>query len=203
MKGMLKLGFVLALYATAACVGLAFVYSGTAGIIAGRQQADLEASLRDLFAEADSFEDIRGAISSPDPGVAFEALYAARQGGRIIGVALRASRASYGGPITVLVGVGNDGRIRRIKILEHKDTPGLGANAASPAYYVDKPAKRTFYDQFTGKGLDDPFEVHQDVTAVTASTITSRAVTGVVKTAGDAAYAWLSANPEAAAPGGN
>ncbi|MDR1986587.1 MAG: FMN-binding protein [Treponema sp.] len=193
MKGMLKLGIVLALYATAACVGLAFVYSATSETIAVRQQADLEAALRELFPEGDDFTEITGTIGSLNPAVTFETQYAVRKGTALMGAAIQASAASYGGILKVLVGVGADGRISRVKILEHQDTPGLGANAASPTYYVDKGKKITFYGQFSGKPVEDPFTVKEDVAAVTASTITSRAVTAAVKASGDAALAWLAA----------
>ncbi|MDR2393053.1 MAG: FMN-binding protein [Treponema sp.] len=191
MKGMLKLGIVLALYATAACVGLAFVYSATSEIIAVRQQADLEAALQELFPEGEVFTDITGAIESLNPTVAFESQYAVQKGTGFIGAVIQASAASYGGTLTVLVGVGADGTISRVKIMEHQDTPGLGANAASPTYYVNKPEKITFYGQFAGKSVQDPFEVQGDVVAITASTITSKAVTLAVKASGDAALAWF------------
>jgi electron transport complex protein RnfG len=191
--GMLKLGVVLALFAAAACVGLAFVYTATAGTIAVRSQADLEAALKDLFPSADGFKDITGAIASPESTVLFNSEYEIRRGEKLLGAAIQASGPSYGGPIVVLVGIGTDGKISGAKILEHKDTPGLGANAASASYFVDKAAGRTFYDQFAGKPVSDPFEVKNDVDVVTASTITSRAVSTVVKTAGTAATAWLAA----------
>jgi electron transport complex protein RnfG len=199
MKNMLKLGMVLALYATAACVCLAFVYSVTERIIAERQQADLEAALKELFPQADGFGDISGELSEPDPAVSFGSQYAVHSGGRLIGAAIRASGSSYGGPITVLVGVGADGKISGVKILEHKDTPGLGANAASPGYFVDKAGGITFYGQFMGKSVKDPFEVKNDVAAITASTITSRAVSALVKASGAAAMAWM-ANAGGGAP---
>jgi electron transport complex protein RnfG len=191
MKGILKLGIVMTLYATVACVGLAFVYAATEKTIAQRQQADLEAALKELFPEADAFGDLGEAIKSPDDGVIFDAQYEARRGGELIGAAIRASGASYGGPIVVLAGTGVDGRISGAKILESSDTPGLGANASSPAYFVDKAAGITFYGQFSGKAVSDPFEVKDDVAAITASTITSRAVARIVKASGTAALAWL------------
>jgi electron transport complex protein RnfG len=191
MKGILKLGMVMTLYATVACMGLAFVYTATEQTIAQRQRADLEAALKELFPDADAFGDLGEAIRSPDSGVTFDAQYEARRGGEIIGAAIRASGASYGGPVVVLAGTGVDGRISGAKILESSDTPGLGANASSPAYFVDKAAGITFYGQFTGKAVGDSFEVKDDVAAVTASTITSRAVARIVKAAGTAAFAWL------------
>jgi electron transport complex protein RnfG len=189
--GILKLGLVLTLYAAAACVGLAFVYAGTEKIIAQRQQADMETALKELFPQLDSFTDITGAIESPDPVIIFGSQYEIRRGDELIGIALQASGPSYGGLITALVGVEKRGTIGGVKILEHKDTPGLGAHAAESNYFIDQARTTTFYGQFTGKSLSDPFEVKDDVAAITAATVTSRAVSRVVKTAGTAALGRL------------
>jgi len=191
MKKMIKLGFVLAAYATAACVGLAFVYTGTQAVIAERQKTDLEAALKDLFPSGDGFEEITGSLKSGDSAVSFKSEYAVKASGAVIGVAVRAVGASYGGPLTVLTGVGTDGKISGVKVLENKDTPGLGANASSPAYFVDRSSKTTFTGQFKGKAIADPFQVKGDVVAITASTITSKAVAGIVKACGAASGEWL------------
>ncbi|MDR1100662.1 MAG: RnfABCDGE type electron transport complex subunit G [Treponema sp.] len=190
MKNMLKLGIILALFAAVACVMLAFVYSGTTAIIVRRQQTDLEAALKELFPGADSFTEIT-AIKSPDLSVTIESQYKALRGTETAGAALQVSRGSYGGPIKVLVGISAEGIVSGVKILEHQDTPGLGANAASPSYFVDRAAGITFYSQFAGKAISDPFEVRNDVEAITASTITSRAVADAVKAAGTGVAAWL------------
>ncbi|MDR0389230.1 MAG: FMN-binding protein [Spirochaetaceae bacterium] len=192
MKQMFKLGLVLALYATAACVGLAFVYSGTKDTIARHEQAALEEALEELFPDGDRFEDISGTIESPGGEVRFESQYVVRRGDALIGAALRSSGAGYGGPISILVGIKTDGKVSGIKILSISDTPGLGANAASPGYYVDKASGLTFYGQFSGKAASDAFEPKEDVAAITAATITSRAVSLIVKTSAQAGAAWLS-----------
>jgi len=189
--GMIKLGLILAAFAAAACLMLAFVYNGTTTIIAQRQQADLEAALKELFPDAEKFEKIDD-VTSPDKTVTIEAVYAAHKNGRIEGAALRVSRASYSGQIISLVGVSANGTITGVKILEHSDTPGLGANAMSPTYFVDRAKGITFYGQFAGKKITDPFVVKEDVIAITASTITSRAVSASVKAAGLAFSSWLS-----------
>jgi electron transport complex protein RnfG len=194
VRGIFFLGLVLTLYAAAACVGLAFVYSGTKKTIDERTRADLNAALKELFPGADSFENLGGAIVSPDPGISFENDYAVRQDGRLIGAVLRASGGSYGGPITVLVGVNTGGTISRIKIMEHTDTAGLGANAASPDYFIDEDETTTFYGQYEDKPVEDPFEAKNDIAVITAATITSRAVSRVVKVSGEAALAWLEKN---------
>jgi electron transport complex protein RnfG len=193
MKGflsMLKLGVVLALFAAASCVMLAFVYLGTSAVIDRRQKADIETSLEELFPDADSFE-ATDKITSPDPAVTIENAYAAKKNGEIIGAALSVSRGGYSGSIKTMVGVTSAGFISGVKVLEHSETPGLGANAASSKYFVDRANRITFYGQFTGKKTCDPFVVKGDVIAITSSTITSGAVSSLVKAAGLAVQAWL------------
>jgi electron transport complex protein RnfG len=193
MKNILKLGITLAVFAVAACVMLAFVYSGTKSKIAENQENELKAAQKELFPGADSFPEIPENLQSPDRSVTIEKQYEALRGGEPAGVVLQVSRGSFGGPIRILVGVSADNTITGIKILEHSDTPGLGANAASPRYFVDRAAGKTFYGQFTGKSIADPFEVKSDgdVQAITASTVTSMAVTAAVKAAGKCAAAWM------------
>jgi Predicted NADH:ubiquinone oxidoreductase, subunit RnfG len=106
-------------------------------------------------------------------------------------MAIKASGNSYGGLSTLLVGVGIDRRVAGVRVLESKDTPGLGYNAMNPSYFVDKATKTTFPGQFTGKPLTDGFAVKQDVVAITAATITSKALTGIIKASGEAAQAYL------------
>jgi electron transport complex protein RnfG len=190
ITGMVKLGLILAAFTVTVCVILAFVYAGTETIIGQRQQADLEAALRELFPEADNFEPVDG-IHSPDATVTIESAYQAVRDGAVAGLALWLSRASYNGPIKILAGGSVDGIITGVKIMDHSDTPGLGANAASPSYFVDRVRGLTFYGQFAGKSVHDLFEVKNDVIAVTASTVTSRAVAQSVKAAGIAAHTWF------------
>jgi electron transport complex protein RnfG len=120
--------------------------------------------------------------------------FQATRNGALAGVALKLSRAGYSGPIVIMTGVSVDGLITGVKIMEHSDTPGLGANAASPAYFVDRANGITFYGQFAGKKVNDPFVVRDDVAVITASTITSHAVAQAVKAAGLAATVWLTEN---------
>jgi electron transport complex protein RnfG len=194
IMNMLKLGLILAAYSVVACVGLAFVYAGTKTVIEQRAKTDLENALKDLFPTADSFESLATTeLKSPVETVSFTEAYAVSSAGKLVGVAIKAVGPSYGGATVALVGIGTDRKVSGAKILENKDTPGLGANAASPTYFVDRKSKTTFMGQFVGKSIDDPFTVKGDIVAITASTITSKAVANVVKAAGSAAGEWIAA----------
>jgi electron transport complex protein RnfG len=144
-----------------------------------------------VFPDADNFKLI-DEISCIDPELVIETQYAALNNGEIIGAVLNIlSTKGYGGAMKVLAGVSAGGFVTGVKILAHSETPGLGANAASPSYFVDKTRGLTFYGQFKGKIARDPFEVHNDIAAVTASTITSRAVSAAVKAAALSVSEWF------------
>lgn len=191
MKGIAKLGFILAIFAVAACASLAVVYAITKPQIEAQDQIALTASLKELFPEGESFEDISASVVSENPEVKFQSAMLAKSAVAPLGVAIKASGASYGGQATLLVGVQLNRSIAGVRVLELNDTAGLGANAKNEGYYVNKAEKTTFPGQFSGKFVTDPFEVKNDVVAITASTITSNALTRIVKSSADAAVLWL------------
>lgn len=89
-----------------------------------------------------------------------------------LGVAVESTTGGFGGDLKVLVGFDNDGNILGYTILQHSETPGLGAKA-------DKWFQKDGRGSIIGKNPDsDDLTVKKDggsVDAITASTITSRA----------------------------
>jgi electron transport complex protein RnfG len=53
-------------------------------------------------------------------------VYRARTGGRVTGVAYEIRGSGYAGQIRLMLGVGADGRVLGVRVLAHKETPGLG-----------------------------------------------------------------------------
>lgn len=87
-------------------------------------------------------------------------------------IALEAETAhGYGGPLRLLVGFDRNRNLYSFKVLEHSETPGLGANLAQPENAVLASAK--------GKPADGTrWAVTKDggaIDALTAATISSRA----------------------------
>jgi electron transport complex protein RnfG len=205
VKDTIKMVAALVIFATVACVGLAFVYEGTKPVIAERTKAGLDAALKEIFPDADGFDEARG-LASGDSAVRFDAAYSAKKGGQIRGVAVQAVSGGFNDDITVLVGIASEGGVTGVKILANTETPGLGANAAKPNYYVDKADGITFYGQFKGMTVMDNIAVRQDggdVTAITAATITSRAVASIVREAANAGAMWLAEAGTGEEDGGN
>ncbi len=96
--------------------------------------------------------------------------------GNEIGYVFTAGAKGYGGTVSVMVGLDKEGTVLGIEILSHSETPGLGANAVKP----------DFKDRFTGKSgeltVDKTSNDGQNIQAITAATITSKAVVSAVNT---------------------
>lgn len=114
--------------------------------------------------------------------------------GNFIGVAVKTySMNGFGGKIELMVGMLQNGIINKVSVLSQAETPGLGANMVN-----DK-----FKGQFDGK---DPqtftLKVKKDggdVDAITAATISSRAVSEAIQRAVDG----FEANKDQFMKGGN
>lgn len=199
MKDAVKMVAALVIFATVACVALAFVYDATAPVIAENNVKKTLLAQKELFPDAE-FAEITGKkeIVSFNAAVTFDAVYTAKKNGKLTGVIINSSSGGFNAPISALVGVSSEGKITGVQILINTDTPGLGSNASNPAYFIDKPAKtKTFYGQFTGMSVDDTVTVEKDggkVVAITAATVSSRAVALLVSEALTQGAQWLAQN---------
>ena len=91
--------------------------------------------------------------------------------GNDLGAAVQSTTSGFGGSLKVLVGFDTEGNILGYTLLEHQETPGLGAKA-------DKWFQKGEKGDIVGKNPQEPLTVSKDggqVDAITASTITSRA----------------------------
>ena len=91
-----------------------------------------------------------------------------------------------GGKLTVLVGFSDEGTIKGYTVLDHAETPGLGAKAG---FWFQKGEKGDIIGKNPGEKELTVSKDGGDVDAITASTITSRAYTEAVKNAVNAVKA--------------
>lgn len=87
------------------------------------------------------------------------------------GTAVQSSTMGFGGELKVLVGFDAEGSILGYTLLEHQETPGLGAKADQ---WFQKDGKGDIIGRNPAEGLTVSKDGGQ-VDAITASTITSRA----------------------------
>ena len=115
--------------------------------------------------------------------------------GKDLGSAVESTTGGFGGDLKVLVGFDPEGKILGYTLLEHAETPGLGAKA-------DKWFQKGEKGDIIGKSPAEPLTVSKDggqVDAITASTITSRAFLKAVNNAYNAYMATPAADAESGA----
>lgn len=159
---------ILTLICGIAAAGLALVNELTADrIAAAEQKAEQEAMTR--VVTADEFSENKITVNGVE-----HKYYTAVKDGTQIGYIFTVSKHGYGGNVKVMTGIGTDGKIIAVEVLDASgETPGLGQNVT----------KKTFWEQF--KGLSGSLAVGGNVEAVTGATISSKAVTSCVNEALD------------------
>lgn len=180
MRDLIQLVVALTLIAAVAGLGLALVYDVTKEPIA----------LAEKQKETEAIEGVVGMgtfVNSTDDESSWLTIDSYRffvgrdAEDRITGIAFKVStEEGYGGTIETWVGIDTGGRIIKIDVFNHRETPGLGTK-------VDKD---DFKDQFSGKSLENSALVvakdfrggpNPPIDAVTGATISSRAVTDSVR----------------------
>ena len=168
LKQGLRLGLSLFLITAAAALILSLVNALTAGPIARRQAAERQAALEAVMPGANVFSE----LYSVDETI--ERISGAYIGTTFLGYCVEVAPNGFGGAISLMVGVADGGDITGVAILDHSETPGLGARAAQPE----------FLDQYIGKsGTVTVNGGRNAIDAVSGATITSKAVTSGVNTA--------------------
>ena len=146
------------------------VHSMTAPIIAEMEKNALEASYAEIYPAFDKIEQVQE--FKKENGI--NGILIAEKNGHPSGIIYNVTTNGYAGQIDLLLAFDIEkSKLTGAKILKQAETPGLGANAAKP----------TFMDQFKQKDASKTLKIvkatisaDNEVQAVTAATITSRAV---------------------------
>lgn len=174
MRNIVTLGVTLAIICAVAAGALAATNNVTTPLIAAQEEQKVQDALKEVLPGADNFEEKTGLQLDKE----VKKIYQAKSGNEVLGVVALVSPSGYGGPIDIMVGIDKSGEVSAIKILSHTETPGLGAKIDGSA----------FQEQFAGKSIEKELKVSKDggeIDAITAATISSRAVTKGVNQAID------------------
>lgn len=117
------------------------------------------------------------------PGGLQAAIYTATKNDLLVATVIETiAPDGYSGNIRMLIGIDPNGKLTGVRILEHRETPGLGDTIDQ--YHSD------YLDVFTGKSLGNPVSTRWavkkdggDFDQLTGATITPRAVVQAVKRA--------------------
>lgn len=147
---------------------IAGVYFFTSPIAAQKNVMLKNNSMKALVKDADNFKPVAGKAD----------WYEATAGGKTIAYVIPAEAKGYGGKIKLLVAVSPDDKVIGYDVVSHNETPGLG----------DGTSKDFFKERISGKAVQNLKVVKDpnnkdDVQAITGATISSKAVTGCIKSA--------------------
>jgi len=184
--GVIKGGVTLAAIAAICTLLVAATYQLTAERIAANEQAWLERSLEPalsgLFFEG-SITESKLEIPPPHdlPGNDTAIIYRVfAEGAPVAALFVVTARDGYAGPIRILVGVGSDGAVTGVRIVEHRETPGLGDR-------IDQ-ARSDWVYQFDGRSLGNPVGARWllqvdggDFDQLTGASVTPRAVIKAIR----------------------
>lgn len=183
-----KNSLILGIFAIVTAATLALTNMGTQDRIAAAERATQQKALFEILPESTHDNDLLTDVLTVSPasseslGLRTEAnIYRARRNGEIVALIIPATaHDGYSGDIHMIVGVNRDGTIAGVRVLRHKETPGLGDK-------IDL-KKSQWILNFNGKSLQvpviDEWKVKKDGGAFdqfAGATITPRAMVGQIK----------------------
>ena len=161
-SSLLNMVVVLTVISVVAGGILAYVNQVTAGPIENIKAETLNNALKSVL-NADEMPQVSNTENIDE----FTIIYETNKG-----TAVQAAADGFGGKLKVLVGFAEDGTISGYSVLEHAETPGLGAKAGD---WFQKGGKGDIIGKNPGEKELTVSKDGGDVDAITASTITSRA----------------------------
>jgi electron transport complex protein RnfG len=181
MLDIIKLGVFLLVIAAIAGLGVGYVNSMTEPIIVKQALEAKIASFKEIYPQGEEVKDESAQYMKSDTNPLIKEVNVSYKGGAPAGVIYLVEPKGYGGSIKILAGFDiAEKKVTAIKILSQTETPGLGAKAKDSF----------FQDRYKEKSAEAALEVTKvpptkdnQIQAITASTITSKAVTSGVNAA--------------------
>lgn len=160
---------------------LAGVNAFTAGPIAIAKAAALEEAIKAVAPEFDNKPTEEAYMAVTADGDSLK-IYPAKKGDEVVGGAVESNtQKGFGGQIKVIVGFDMQGTILNYSVLEHAETPGLGAKMQD-WFRMEKGQQNVLGRTVPNDGLKVTKD-GGDVDAITAATISSRAFLNAVNRA--------------------
>lgn len=170
---------------TVICVVAGAILAGvnmyTTGPIAASKAAALEQAIKEVAPEFDNkpTEDAYMAVTGDGDSLK---IYPAMKEGKVVGAAVESNtKKGFSGEIKVIVGFDADGKLRNYSVLQHAETPGLGAKMQE--WFRENKNKQSVLGRNLADGELKVAKDGGDVDAITAATITSRAFLNAVNRA--------------------
>ena len=170
---------------TIICVAAGAILAGvnmyTTGPIAASKAAALEKAIQEVTPAFDNnpIEEAYMAVTTDGDSLM---IYPAMKDGKVVGAAVESNtKKGFSGEIRVIVGFDADGKLLNYSVLQHAETPGLGAKMQE-WFRTDK-NKQSVLGRKLADGELKVSKDGGDVDAITASTISSRAFLNAINRA--------------------
>ena len=175
MKKALHLGGTL--FAVTAVTGLilGLVQNITSTAIERAEQAARNEAFRAVMPDAQDFAAFE---LKPDEFVA-DVQKGTDSSTKLAGWCISVNSKGYGGIVNFIVGITKEGTVKAISILNHSETPGLGAKSTEPEFYGQFADKSNLPLKVVKGAAANPDEI----SAISGATITSNAITSGVNAA--------------------
>ncbi|MGI6538639.1 MAG: RnfABCDGE type electron transport complex subunit G [Caldicoprobacterales bacterium] len=171
MPNTLKMGFKLLLITVIATFALALTQMITEEPIKVRAEKASNEARTAVLSSADEFIELEvDEEAYPNVIRAFKGL----ADGNLEGYVFQVSNRGYGGNLEVLVGFNNEGTLSGLRVISHKETPGLGAKVQDSHYC----------EQYKGLPVDEEISSNE-INVISGATVSSNAVTSAVNHAID------------------
>lgn len=152
---------------------LALVNQYTTGPIAASKAATLQNAIRQVVPEFDNNPTADAFLAATAEGDSVK-IYPALKAGNFVGAAVESfTKKGFSGEIKVIVGFDASGKLYNYSVLQHAETPGLGAKMQE-WFRADK-NKQSVLGRNLADGALKVTKDGGDVDAITAATISSRA----------------------------
>lgn len=161
---------------------LAGVNQFTTGPIAASKAAALEEAIKAVTPKFDNKPTEEAYMAVTSDGDSLK-IYPAMMAGKPVGAAIESiTKKGFSGEIKVIVGFDMDGKLLNYSVLQHAETPGLGAKMQE-WFSTDKNKQSVLGRSIPEGGLKVSKDTGGDVDAITAATISSRAFLDAVNRA--------------------
>ena len=154
---------------------LAGVYEVTKDPIEASKISELNAAIKAVTPDFDNDPSAEAYMAVTGEGDSLK-IYPAKQGDEFVGVAVESNtKKGFGGEIKVIVGFDQAGKLLNYSVLQHAETPGLGAKMQD-WFRMDKNKQSVLGRSIPDGGLKVTKDDKENgVDAITAATISSRA----------------------------
>ena len=193
MGKIIRLGIILSIITLIASYGLAMLYKQTKPQIEKIKMQKVNDALAIVLPDAgdiitiskkEPVIDPKGKIVAHNEIVEYYIGYKDSSHTKVVGYAVKASKAGYEAKVETMVGLDTKDVIKKIKIVDQKETPGLGARCTEDQP-VDPNNKKWTTEQFIGK-TKEQMKVDKEggeIVSITGATITSRTIANSIKEA--------------------